>query len=313
MSGERGIIGEDHAVTDPAVMGDMHIGHERAFAADTGDATAADRAATKGAALANDIAIADLKASGLACVLKVLWRLADGTELEYLVIGTDACRAIDHHVRADPGAVADLHIRSDDGECADLHALTNFRAWIDDGLRVDHLFEFLVRAHEFRRTGQLITNVGFAFIHPDATHLARNPDLETQLVAWLHLALEARLVDTDEKKTPYAVLSFIRQIRQDPAGLGHGLDHQNAGHYRAIREVPGKERLIDSHVLDGGERFTFRVIQHPVDEQERVAMREHLHYFVDIETILQRFSPLQVQSIFVQFLQAARHLAGRCS
>src|SRR4030067_978371 len=109
---------------------------------------AGGRAATEGAALANDISIADLKTSGLTRVLQVLRCLANGAELKYFVVASDVCRAIHHHVRTNPGTIANVHVRSDDGKCTNVHVLPEPGAWIDDGLRVNHLIEFLICAHE---------------------------------------------------------------------------------------------------------------------------------------------------------------------
>jgi hypothetical protein len=82
---------------------------------------------------------------------------------------------------------------------------------------------------------------------------------------------------------------------QDTARLGHGLDDQNAGHHRTGREMPRKERFIDRDILDRCERFAFAVIQYPVNEQEWIAMRQHLHHLVDVYTIVQIFLPRKSQ------------------
>ena len=67
------------------------------------------RAAIHGGELAKHVAIADLEPRGLALVLEVLRRVADGGELEDLVVGADGGRALDDRVRSDPGAGADAH------------------------------------------------------------------------------------------------------------------------------------------------------------------------------------------------------------
>ena len=163
--GQGGVVGKDHAVTDPAIVGDMHIGHEQAVTADLGDPPAADRAAAEGATLADDIAITDLKARGLPSVFKVLRRFADGTELKYFVFNTDSCRPVDNNVRTDPGAVADFNIRPDDGKRPDLYTLPEPRTRVDDGLWMNHLFKFPIGAHQFGRTTQLVSHIGIALIH----------------------------------------------------------------------------------------------------------------------------------------------------
>ena len=53
------------------------------------------------------------------------------------VAAPDADMAIEHHVGADPGAVADLGVRADDAVGPDAHALAEPRAAVDDRAGVD--------------------------------------------------------------------------------------------------------------------------------------------------------------------------------
>ena len=65
------------------------------------------RAAIHGGELAEHVAIADFEARGLALVLEILRRVADGGELEDLVARADGGGPVDDRVRPDPGAGAD--------------------------------------------------------------------------------------------------------------------------------------------------------------------------------------------------------------
>ena len=67
-----------------------------------------------------------------------------------------------------------------------------------------------------------------------------------------------------------------------PAGLGHGLDDQDAGHDRPARPVSLEERLVDAHVLERHDATAGLELEHPVDQQERVAMRQDLHDPLDV-------------------------------
>ena len=68
-------------------------------------------AAIDGAELAEHVAVADLEPRGLALVLVVLRRIADGRELEDLVARAHAGGAVDDRVRADQVPGADHHVR----------------------------------------------------------------------------------------------------------------------------------------------------------------------------------------------------------
>ena len=61
---------------------------------------------------------------------------------------------------------------------------------------------------------------------------------------------------------------------QDARRLRQGLDDQHAGHDRHPRPVPVEERLVDAHVLDPDHASSGDQLEHPVDQQERVAMRQ---------------------------------------
>src|SRR6185437_12037098 len=51
---------------------------------------------------------------------------------------------------------------------------------------------------------------------------------------------------------------------------------EHAGHHRVVREMALEEGLVRRHVLHGGEALVLLVGDHPVDEEEGIAVREIL-------------------------------------
>jgi hypothetical protein len=78
------------------------------------------------------------------------------------------------------------------------------------------------------------------------------------------------------------LLCVFRDVRQNSARLSHRFHHQHARHHRTLGEMTWKERLVDGHVLDGCQRHTFGVVEHPINQQERVAVRKYLQHLVDV-------------------------------
>jgi hypothetical protein len=50
-----------------------------------------------------------------------------------------------------------------------------------------------------------------------------------------------------------------------------------------MREMAREERFVDRDVLDGANAFALSALEHPVDQQERVAMRQQTHDSHDVE------------------------------
>ena len=87
-------------------------------------------------------------------------------------------------------------------------------------------------------------------------------------------ALEAHVVDTREERELAAVLLVGED--GDGARLGHGLDHEDAGHDRTPGEVPGEVPLVLAHELARHDPDAWLELDHLVEQQERVAVREDL-------------------------------------
>ena len=78
----------------------------------------------------------------------------------------------------------------------------------------------------------------------------------------------------------------IGSERQQRGGLRHRLEDQHARHHRAVREMADEERLVDRDVLERLDALARFDLEHPVDQQERVAVRQLLEYFVDVHHVL---------------------------
>src|SRR6185437_11559804 len=111
----------------------------------------------------------------------------------------------------------------------------------------------------------------------DGVELADAAALAAQRVARDHRLLEARAVDAHEVVDPAPVVLVSEALEgEHRRGLRHRLHDEDAGHHRVVREVPREERLVHRHVLDRDEALVLLVLDHAVDQQERVAVREIL-------------------------------------
>ena len=119
---------------------------------------------------------------------------------------------------------------------------------------------------------------------------------QEDLIAGLDGAPEARMVDGDEIKACVGIGHHLDRLeREDAAGLRECLDDHHAGHHGPVGKMAGKERLVERHVLDGVDELTRLAVDHPVNEQERIPMRQLVHDRFDIQTVPLRhhrsFSP----------------------
>ena len=69
---------------------------------------------------------------------------------------------------------------------------------------------------------------------------------------------------------------------EDAGHLRHGFDDHHAGHDGEARKMSGEERLIAGDVLYADDRF-FVDLENPVHEQHRIAMRQDLLDFLNVE------------------------------
>src|SRR5690606_38045519 len=121
--------------------------------------------------------------------------------------------------------------------------------------------------------------------------------------------LEAHVVDAGEVHHRVLVgLHAAALERQQRGRLRHRLDDQHAGHDRMMREVTGEERFGHRHVLQRHHALALLHLDHPVDQQEGIAMREILEDFVDVHDDLH-----SALSLSASFCSRARTRLARVS
>src|SRR5690606_17073309 len=129
----------------------------------------------------------------------------------------------------------------------------------------------------------LAVDARHAAVQGHVADLALDLDLEVEPVAGHHHARELRVVHLDQVRQPALETAAVGELGQHAAGLGQGLDHQHPGHHRAVREVAGEERLVGADVLVAEHALARLGLDHAVDQQERVAVRQHLADARDVD------------------------------
>src|SRR5262249_39820935 len=97
--------------------------------------------------------------------------------------------------------------------------------------------------------------------------------LDLKLIARLDNALEAGVVDACEESNAPAVLLLGENC--DGARLRHRLDDQDARHDGSPREVATEVPLVLPHPLESDDALTGLELEHLVDQQERLAVRQN--------------------------------------
>src|SRR5216683_5808912 len=101
-------------------------------------------------------------------------------------------------------------------------------------------------------------------------------------VAGHHRFTEFALVDS-EKINRARFLGALDRLDADHAGgLRHRLDHHHPGIDRTFRKMPLKWRLAEGDVLDADAGVIGPDIEHPIDQQHRIAVRQRLEDLIDI-------------------------------
>ncbi len=122
----------------------------------------------------------------------------------------------------------------------------------------------------------------------DAFHAAAVPtpyfhiDLDPQRVTGNHGTPEARALDSS-KENQLFVSIFKLAEQQHAAGLRHRLDDQYARHDRQIGKVSRKKWLIDCDILNSHDALLADQFNNPINQQERITMRQNLENIVNIQ------------------------------
>jgi hypothetical protein len=135
---------------------------------------------------------------------------------------------------------------------------------------------FRLRRAEGERHGaledDLAGNAGDAFQHahaaPDPHHLG----LDLEDVAGMNRVLEADALDAGEEREALAV--FRLRQDQDGADLRDGFGEDRRRQTERAVGPEGQVPLVARHVLDPDDPFVQLELGHPIDEQERVPVRQ---------------------------------------
>src|SRR5690606_39572388 len=110
MARERGVVGEDHPITDRTVMSDMGARHKQAVVSNDGDHSAAGRPRIYCDMFADGVPASDEKPGGFAAILHVLRRVPDGGKEIDDTIGAQPGAPRNDRVRDHPDALLELHL-----------------------------------------------------------------------------------------------------------------------------------------------------------------------------------------------------------
>jgi hypothetical protein len=119
--------------------------------------------------------------------------------------------------------------------------------------------------------GQLALDRGAAGDAPGARTERQHIHLDAQLVSRRDRPAEFGPLDAGENHQLFFPVGDLGQ-HDHPAGLGHRLHHQNAGHDGIAGEMALKERLVDGDIFDRHQPPGRLEFDDPVDEQKRVAV-----------------------------------------
>src|SRR3954451_8161054 len=101
---------------------------------------------------------------------------------------------------------------------------------------------------------------------------------EPQLIAGYDRPAKAGLVDAAEEEELLLAIGHVAQA-EDGRALRHRFDDQHAGHDRISGKVSLKELLVRRDVLQADDSLSVLDLEHAIDEQHRVAMRQQFHDF----------------------------------
>ncbi len=93
--------------------------------------------------------------------------------------------------------------------------------------------------------------------------------------------------EIDQLAAPRFALVFFDQRlqRQYPRRLRQRLDLEDAGHDRPTGEMTLEKLLVHRHALDRVNRFVGLVRNHPIDEQQGVAMGQQVENSANVDAI----------------------------
>ncbi len=107
---------------------------------------------------------------------------------------------------------------------------------------------------------------------------------QDELIAGHDRTAKARLVDADEVHAGIGVGDHVgADVGQQPRHLRERFDDEHARHHRPAGKVTGEVRLVEADVLQRADALAAHALEHPIHQQERIAVRQPLHDAADIE------------------------------
>ena len=137
------------------------------------------------------------------------------------------------------------------------------------GRRADHRSTANVRVP---RAASWSPTCAVALPRPIGPRISSISHVSVSVVAGLDDALEAAVVDPGEERDLAAVL--LLDEHGDGTRLRHRLDDQHAGHHRAGGEVAGEPPVVGPHLARRDDAWPGLELDHLVDEQERLPVRQ---------------------------------------
>jgi len=106
--------------------------------------------------------------------------------------------------------------------------------------------------------------------------------LNAHLVAGAHGTPKLRAVDPGEHHHFVVAVFYFREQQRAP-GLCNGLYNQHAWHDGQARKMSIEERFVDGDILDGHYALFALQLQHAVNEQKGITVRQNLQDVVNVE------------------------------
>jgi hypothetical protein len=137
VSAQRRSIGQDHVISDPAIVRDVRVCHDQRMVAHSRQSPALHCSTVDSDKFPDLVVISDLESRRLTRVGQVLRSHADGAKREESIVRTDRSRPFDNDVRHQVAALAQFHVRPHRAIRADLATGMNLRARIHHGCGVN--------------------------------------------------------------------------------------------------------------------------------------------------------------------------------
>src|SRR5690606_26075206 len=147
------------------------------------------------------------------------------------------------------------------------------------------------RAEDLRAGDLLAVDARHAFEQGHVADHALELHAQLQAIARHDHAAELRVVDLDQIEHLAGGVGDLRELGQQAAGLRQRLDHQHAGHHRLARKMALEERLVGGHVLEAADVRPMLELDHPVHQQERIAVGQEVLDGDDVERQLHWILP----------------------